>query len=252
MISLKLLLEDIKAFRTSLDDERFDPFTTAEWKKAVEMMRDPNVSDSEKNEIKQVTILKNLRLIPMWWLGGKDDGWKQKFTYIDDEEYQDIAVDKAMGLIDSFSFERGNKYGAFLKRSIFNELINQNRRNEKKKKKTTTSADLSRTNKDGEDMGGDPLAQAGGITNADFEYVMDEPIYQQRAQKIKEKLKSTPHKLAFAYLTNPNFIGIKPVEVVRAYNQNAEKEISQQNMSQAIKYVSDLLKSDKMISNLLS
>jgi hypothetical protein len=71
----------------------------------------------------------------MWWLGGKDDGWKQKFTYIDDEEYQDIAVDKAMGLIDSFSFERGNKYGAFLKRSIFNELINQNRRNEKKKKK---------------------------------------------------------------------------------------------------------------------
>jgi hypothetical protein len=152
----------------------------------------------------------------------------------------------------AFSFERGNKYGAFLKRSIFNELINQNRRNEKKKKKTTTSADLSRTNKDGEDMGGDPLAQAGGITNADFEYVMDEPIYQQRAQKIKEKLKSTPHKLAFAYLTNPNFIGIKPVEVVRAYNQNAEKEISQQNMSQAIKYVSDLLKSDKMISNLLS
>jgi hypothetical protein len=43
MISLKLLLEDIKAFRTSLDDERFDPFTAAEWKKAVEMMRDPNV-----------------------------------------------------------------------------------------------------------------------------------------------------------------------------------------------------------------
>lgn len=252
MISLKLLLEDIKAFRTSLDDERFDPFIAAEWNDAVEKMNDPNTSDTEKNRIKQTTVLKNLRLIPMWWLGGKDDGWKQKFTYIDEEEYQDIAVDKAMGLIDSFSFERGNKYGAFLKRSIFNELINQNRRNEKKKKKTTTSADLSRTNKDGEDMGGDPLAQAGGITNADFEYVMDEPIYQQRAQKIKEKLKSTPHKLAFAYLTNPNFIGIKPVEVVRAYNQNAEKEISQQNMSQAIKYVSDLLKSDKMISNLLS
>jgi hypothetical protein len=33
----------------------------------------------------------------MWWLGGRDDGWKQKFTYIDDEEYQDIAVDKAIG-----------------------------------------------------------------------------------------------------------------------------------------------------------
>jgi hypothetical protein len=104
MISLKLLLEDIKAFRTSLDDERFDPFTAAEWNKAVEMMRDPNTSDSEKNEIKQVTILKNLRLIPMWWLGGKDDGWKQKFTYIDDEEYQDIAVDKAMALIDQYEF----------------------------------------------------------------------------------------------------------------------------------------------------
>jgi hypothetical protein len=248
MISLRLLLEDIKAFRASLDDERFDPFTAAEWNKAVEIMNDPDSSDSEKEEIKQATVLKNLRLIPMWWL----QGWKQKFTYIDDEEYQDIAVDKAMGLINGFSFERGNKYGALLKRSIFNELINQNKRNERIKRKTTTSADLSRSNKDGEEMGGDPLAQAGGITNADFEYVMDEPIYQQRAQKIKEKLKSTPHKLAFAYLTNPNFIGIKPVEVVRAYNQNAEKQISQQNMSQAIKYVSDLLKSDKMISNLLS
>ena len=248
MISLKLLLEDIKAFRVSLEDERFDPFTASEWNKAVEIMNDPNSSDSEKEEIKQATVLKNLRLIPMWWL----QGWKQKFTYIDDDQYQDIAVDKAMSLINGFSFERGNKYGALLKRSIFNELINQNKKNERIKKRTTTSADLSRSNKDGEEMGGDPLAQAGGITNADFEYVMDEPIYQQRAQKIKEKLKSTPHKLAFAYLTNPNFIGIKPVEVVRAYNQNAEKEISQQNMSQAIKYVSDLLKSDKMISNLLS
>jgi len=252
MISLRLLLEDIKSFRASLDDERFDPFTSAEWTAAVTAMRNPSTSDSEKNRIKQTTILKNLRLIPMWWLGGKDDGWKQKFTYIDDEEYQDIAVDKAMGLIDRYSFDRTNKYGAFLKKSIYNELINQNQRNEKIKRKTTTSADLSRSNKDGEEMGGDPLAQAGGITNADFEYVMDLPQYQERAQKIKEKLKSTPHKLAFAYLTNPNFIGIKPVEVVRAYNENAEKQISQQNMSQAIKYVSDLLKSDKMISNLLS
>jgi hypothetical protein len=231
-----------------LDDKRFDPFTSEEWSKAVELMNNPNTSDSEKEKIKQTTILKNLRLIPMWWL----QGWKQKFTYIDDEEYQDIAVDKAMSLINGFSFERGNKYGALLKKSIFNELINQNQRNERLKKKTTTAADLGGRSKDGEEIGGDALAQAGGITNADFEYVMDEPLYQQRAQKIKEKLKSLPHRLAFAYLTNPNFIGIKPVEVVRAYNQNADKEISQQNMSQAIKYVSDLLKSDKMISSLLS
>jgi hypothetical protein len=131
MISLRLLLEDIKAFRASLDDERFDPFTAAEWNKAVEIMNDPDSSDSEREEIKQATILKNLRLIPMWWL----QGWKQKFTYIDDEEYQDIAVDKAMGLIDRYSFDRENKYGAFLKKSIFNELINQNKRNEKTKRK---------------------------------------------------------------------------------------------------------------------
>ena len=252
MISLGLLLEDIKAFRVSLDDERFDPFTSTEWASSVAAMRNPATSDSEKNRIKQTTVLKNLRLIPMWWLGGKDDGWKQKFTYIDDEEYQDIAVDKAMGLIDKYSFDRENKYGAFLKKSIFNELINQNRRNEKIKRKTTTAADLSITNSDREDIGGDPLAQAGGITNAEFEYVMDEPIYQQRAQKIKEQLRSTAHKLAFAYLTNPNFIGIKQGDVVKAYNQNAEKQLSPQNFSLAITYVKNLLKSDRMIANLLN
>lgn len=248
MISLSLIVEDIKDFRVSLDDKRFNPFTEEEWNAVVKVMNDPNTDSSEKEMIKQNTILRNLRLIPMWWL----QGWKSKFQYIDDDQYQDIAVDKAMSLINEYDFDRGSKYGAFLKKSIFNELINQNRKNERISKRTTTAADLKGLNKDGEEVGGDELAQAGGITNADFEYVMDEPIYQQRAQKIKEKLKSTPHKLAFAYLTNPNFIGIKPVEVVRAFNQNAEKEISQQNLSQAIKYVSDLLKSDKMISNLLS
>jgi hypothetical protein len=250
MISLRLLLEDIKDFRASLNDKRFNPFTAEEWNQAVATMNDPNADDREKEQIKQTTILKNLRLIPMWWL----QGWKSKFTYIDDDQYQDIAVDKAMNLINGFSFERGNKYGALLKRSIFNELINQNRKNERLAKKTTTAADLSRSNKDGEEMGGDPLAQAGGITNADFEYVMDLPQYQERAQRIKDQLRSQPHKLAFAYLTNPDFLNIKPVEVVRMYNTTYpdRTQISQQNMSQAVSYVKRLLKDDPIISNLLS
>lgn len=255
MNSLKnvFLAESLEDFRKSLDDKRFDPYTKEEYKEVLLKLDNPDVSDKEKEEIKQDVILKNLRLIPMWWMGNKEKGTKglkDYFSYIDEDEYQDLAVDEFMTLIKKWDPEKA-KYGSFVKRALVNKLINLNKKLEKEKKRTTTAADLTKMGKEGGEISSDPLADAGGITNADFEYVMDIPVFKERTMRVKDKLKAVPDKLAFAYLTNPNFIGIKPAEVLKVYNQEAEKPISNQSLSQSIKKLKGFFKKDPLIADLL-
>jgi hypothetical protein len=248
MISLRLLLEDIKDFRASLNDKRFNPFTAEEWNQAVAIMNDPNADDREKEQIKQTTILKNLRLIPMWWL----QGWKSKFTYIDDDQYQDIAVDKAMNLINGFSFERGTKYGALLKRSIFNELINQNRKNEKIQKRTT-SLDTTSSGKDGSEMDRYDSLEKSMVKEPELSKFMNDPEFADRVNKLKSGL-SRNQKFVMSWILHPNFADIKIADIVKAYNDNlpqGERPLTNQTLNQAKYVVMDMLLNDPVIKRII-
>jgi len=249
MMSLHTLLEDISDFRKSLNDKRFDPFTDAQWKEVVKIMNNPSTPDDVKEKIKKETVYRNLRLIVKWWFGGFNRG----FSYVDEEEYVQVATDAMLNMIESYDYDFGNKYGAYVKRGIKNALINLNKKNEKRIKKTT-SLDAKSSGKEGSEMDRYDALEKSMIKEPELNRFMNDPEFVDRVNKLKQGL-SRNQKFVMSWILHPNFADIRVADIVKAYNDNlpaGEKPLTNQTLNQAKYVVMDLLLNDKVIKKIIN
>ena len=253
----KLLLESVLSnFRGQLEGEQYEPYSSAEWAKVVSLMRDPNTPELVKAKIKRELPLKNLRLlIPIWRGANGITPLDKSFTYVDEQEFLDIALDKILNLVDKYDWNRDEKYISFVRRSIVNALIDLNKKNQKHAT-THTSIDAFVDNEDGEGIKSSLLnkiekSKAGNEPK--LSEFMNNPEFKKRIGELKDKLNRN-QKMVVDWILHPNYKDIRVSEIVKFYNQRlapGERPLTDQTLNAAKKIVFGLIERDPVLKRIM-
>jgi len=239
MISLNNLLLEINWFdyMTSVSVEDFEPLKPGEFDELRQQMQDPEISDNEKQQIKNRIINSYMRLLPKWYTetGARGNG-------IPVDDFIMLAYDAMSRAIKKFNFTAANQYGAYARQAIRSAVIDYGKKRSKERRMYTQ---LDKPIKGGdEDEGSKTLGDTIGDV-ANQETVADWLNYENYIKAIKDyflSIKNNARKYALLKIVQPELRKVPFRELANLIEQQTgEKYTPQALQAQYTVLVNEIL-----------
>lgn len=250
----KIIKEDLRRLKQDTLGPTYDPFTAPQWAAIRAEMLSPTTTDERKEEIRDEVFNRNLRFIPFLWFNNKRrDGtekqsWRDKFGYVDEEEYEGLANEKMLDTWNTFNWRLGTQFITPLRKNLYNALQDLNKKNYREV--PATRADT--TDATGQDVNLEPGEQGRATTAIENQIspvlvqLANNPRFLDRVETFKNRPGITGNQTAIIdWIIDGDFYDKTLAQL------GVERGVTTQTMAAALGVVRDWIMNDRVISDII-